>query len=205
LLAGPRYAERQTEQGARASQLARAGFEVQAAPTARFEGGDVVVLPHLPAALLGYGFRSEAGAARPLARFLDRHVIPLELTDPSLYHLDTPLAVLDDGSVLVCEEAFTRASLRMLRSLAFTAYFRVPRTEALGFALNFVELGAHVVSGSDGVTTGVQTSRALAARGLRLVATPLGQFHLAGGSAACLSAQIFGADSGHREQLPLAA
>lgn len=65
----------------------------------------------------------------------------------------------------------------------------VPRDEALKFALNFVEVGDTIVTGS----TGPVTRALLEERGYRVQPVPLGEFQLAGGSAACLVARVYGA------------
>ena len=190
LMARHRYAEREQEQTDRQRHFLDAGFQVVAAPLCELEGGDVVRSAGIPFALLGYGFRSSRAAARPLERFLCADVITLELRDPELYHLDTALAVLDDGAALVCEEAFTPESVRVLRALPFARLYRVPRHEAVEFALNIVEVEKSVLTGSDGIHGGVEVARILRSRGLLPVPVPLSEFHRAGGSAACLVARV---------------
>ena len=186
LLASPVYVVRQREQAARARGLEALGFSVQQS-TAALEGGDVVMLPGAKAAFLGHGFRSSRAAAEQLGDFLDGPVTPLELIDPHLYHLDVALSVLGDGTALVCEEAFTRESLQRLRAHPSIAeVVPVPRDEALRFGLNLVEAGGTVVMGSRAGTV----EQALAARGFSVVHTPLTEFQLAGGSAACLVARV---------------
>jgi len=187
LLASPVHGERQQEQRARALILEALGFEVFGPPTAHFEGGDLAMLPHARGALLGYGPRSSARAAMRLEVFLDAPVTPLELRDPRLYHLDTALHVLSDGTVLVCEEAFTPEALRTLaRTEGVQRVLRVPYEEALGFGLNLVEVGNTVLVGA----RAPWVMSLLRALGRRPVEVRLEQFHLAGGSAACLVSQV---------------
>jgi N-dimethylarginine dimethylaminohydrolase len=187
LLASPVFHQRQQEQQARARVLDQLGFTIFSPPPAHFEGGDLVVLPGTRGALLGYGQRSSRRAAVMLEIFLNAPVTPLELRDPHLYHLDTALHVLSDGTALVCPEAFTPAALRTLeRTEGIRQVLSVPREEALGFGLNLVEVGATVFVGAR--TPWVQTL--LRAQGRCPVELPLNQFHLAGGSAACLVSQL---------------
>lgn len=185
LLAAPRYAERQVEQPVRASDLARIGIHVDSNDIA-FEGGDVVVVPGR-CAFLGYGFRSARNAARELERRLELPVVPLELVDASLYHLDTAFAVLHDGTTLVCDEALTPAARRELRALRLGDVHTIERKAALRFALNFVEVGRAIVTG----TSCASTAATMTACGKRVVYTPLDEFHRAGGSAACLLAPVY--------------
>jgi N-dimethylarginine dimethylaminohydrolase len=187
LLASPVHPQRQQEQQARARVLDRLGFDIFSPPHVPFEGGDLAVLPGVRGALLGHGLRSSRRAAVMLEIFLDAPVTPLELKDPHLYHLDTALHVLSDGTALVCPEAFTPAALRTLeRTEGIRQVLYVPREEALGFGLNLVEVGTTVFVGAR--TPWVQTL--LRAQGLFPVELPLNQFHLAGGSAACLVSQL---------------
>lgn len=185
LLAMPRHAERQAEQPVRASDLARKGIHVECEQVS-FEGGDVIVVPGR-CAFLGYGFRSELHAAHELEAHLQLPVVPLELVDPALYHLDTALAVLDDGTLLVCDDAFTAASRRELRALQLGDIHRVDREAALRFALNIVDIGDAVITGTDCAST----RTTIEACGKRVVYTPLDEFHRAGGSAACLLAPVY--------------
>lgn len=185
ILAAPRHDVRRAEQDERARALDCRGIAVQA--TAAFEGGDICMLPGGRAALLGIGPRSRRAAIRPLQDFLAMPVVPLELVDPALYHLDTALTVLADGTALVCDDAFSFASLRALRSLPLRL-ISVSRAAAMQLALNVVEIGDTIVTGTlDGEVSG-----ALRRLGRRVVYTPLDEFQRAGGSAACLLAPIHG-------------
>jgi N-dimethylarginine dimethylaminohydrolase len=113
-------------------------------------------------------------------------VTPLELRDPTLYHLDMAMAVLA-GVTFVCEEALTPASMRdLVAAVGADHVVRVPRGEALAFALNYVRVGKHIVlsRGAPSFEHRLQTF------GYTTHAVPLSEFHLAGGSAACLVARV---------------
>lgn len=192
LLAHPRYGERRSEQVERAIALAHRGFEIHLAPEVPFEGGDVVALP-CGRALLGTGPRTDPSARRQLARFLGAEVFALPLRDPHLYHLDTALAVLRDGTALVCREAFDTDALTTVGRLVDRGILRralpIPYDEALGFAANFVEVGDVVVTGTTR-TRAPRTVQTMESLGKRVIASSLDQFHLAGGSAACLVSRV---------------
>ncbi len=194
LLASPVHPVRQREQAGRARSLEAMGFVVEHAG-ASLEGGDVVMLPGASGALLGHGFRSSRAAAGELGDFLGADVTPLELVDPHLYHLDVALSVLSDGTALVCEEAFTAESLRRLHAHpAIARVVSIPRDEALRFGLNLVEVDGVAVLGSRAPIV----EQTLASRGLQIVHTPLQEFQLAGGSAACLVARLHSQDAATR-------
>lgn len=187
--------ERQREEVARGRHYAAMGFSVMGAPPLPLEGGDAVRLPRGPV-LLGYGQRSHRGVAAVLESFLGREVLPLELVDPWLYHLDTALAALDDGTLLCCREAFTAQGLGdLMRHPAVKQLHFVPYVEARRFAMNLVQLGGTILTGT---RRSPVLNRLLEGRGYRVKAVDLSEFHLAGGSAACLVSEVH-----HDAELPL--
>ncbi len=193
LMTEPLHAVRRAEQGARRASLESRGFAVAPAPACTLEGGDVVVHADAaggPRGYVGHGFRSSPKAAAALERFFDMPFTPLELRDPTLYHLDMAVAVLGRAT-LVCAEALAPASLRQLeRIVGADPIVRVPPAEARLFALNFIAMDSHVV-----LARGVRAfERRLGALGYVTVGLPLSEFHLAGGSAACLVARVHGMD-----------
>jgi N-dimethylarginine dimethylaminohydrolase len=191
LLARPRHRERRMEQHKRHQCLLERGFIVHAPEDASFEGGDVVVLPGNRGVLLGTGFRSFPCAAQPLARFTGARVHVLTLRDPALYHLDTALSVLSDGTLVHCPEAFTGDSQHALAALfPERDTVSVPYAEALGFAVNVVEVGRHIILGGPSPTL----ERALRRRGWTVHVPDLREFRRAGGSAACLVARVHDVD-----------
>lgn len=187
LLGGPVHAVRDAEQAARAIALRSLGFEVVEAENA-LEGGDVVQMNDVT--LLGCGPRSSPRAVKCLERFLGHEVVALPLRNPHLYHLDTAMTVLCDGTALLCREAFENAALaeidRLLARGVLRAAYEIPYLEALSFAANVVEVSNAIITG----TRAQQTSAILRGIGCRVVEVPLDQFHLAGGSAACLLARV---------------
>jgi N-dimethylarginine dimethylaminohydrolase len=184
LVCRPRHAVRAREQVSRTAVLRAKGMEIAHARTF-LEGGDVVRVGG--SFLLGHGFRSERAAADELADFTGTEVLALELVDPRLYHLDTALCALGDGTILVSKEAFTRASLAALaRWDHVERIIEIPRGDALRFGLNLIEVGERVILASGAS----RVERALRERGRTPIAVPLDQFHRAGGSAACLVSEL---------------
>ena len=132
-------------------------------------------------------------------------MIALALHDPHLYHLDTALAVLRDGTALLCKEALTGEGLatidRMLARGALRRVFAIPREEAMAFATNIVEVGDAVVTGTIRERAPT-TAKILESIGRKVVEVPLDQFHLAGGSAACLVARVNALKPRMRSSIP---
>jgi N-dimethylarginine dimethylaminohydrolase len=186
LMASPRFGERSREQAARAQMLEALGFERLSAPRAHFEGGDVVMLPGSASALLGYGQRSSEDAIPSLEDFLGAPVRPLQLQDPYFFHLDLAVAVLEDGTALVCQEALACRGYGLEGMKGLTRIIPVPYAEAVTFALNLVQVGDAVILGCEAPWTQALLRRL----GYRPLVVNLDQFHLAGGSAACLVAEV---------------
>lgn len=188
VLANFAHPERKSERFARATTLAERGYQIigeTAGPT--WEGGDVVMLPRGDGMFLGHGQRTERSAAAWLERHTDIPVYPLELTTPELYHLDMALSILPDGTALVCPWALTPAALRTLSTTpSILQVIPVHRELAVEFGLNLVAVNDTVVIGaSESRITAI-----VASLGYRAIEVPLGEFHLAGGSAACLVATV---------------
>jgi N-dimethylarginine dimethylaminohydrolase len=188
LLAQLRHPERQRERLQRRRYYAQLGYETigeDLGPS--WEGGDVVMLPSGTGMLLGHGFRTQREASTWLERHAGIPVWPLELRDPRFYHLDTGLTVLPDGTALVCPTALSPASLRTLEDVpGIRRVILVKREDALAFGLNIVAVGDTLVLGAHAPSV----EALIRELGFRCLVVPLGQFHLAGGSAACLVAAI---------------
>lgn len=187
LMTRPYHSQRAVEQDRRSATLGAKGFHVHRVRGAHFEGGDVVMLPNNEGAILGVGPRSAVEAAKDLGEFLQQPVVTVELCDPFLYHLDTALTVLSDGTALACREAFTQRGWAQLKShWALTRVIAMPRHEALRLTLNMVEVGSRVIIGAASPIV----EACLSALGREPVVVDLSEFILAGGSAACLVSRI---------------
>jgi len=184
LLGRPRHAERRAEQRARFAALVDLGIDVVAVSRWPLEGGDVVA--HPGGFLVGTGFRTDTRARDDIERFFGIDVDAVALVDPRLYHLDMALAVTSDGTAFVCREAF--ASIAPIeRAPGIDRMVPVPLEEALAFGLNVVQVGRHVVMGGHSPTVVDELTR----RGHVVHRVDLREFHLAGGSAACLVSRVY--------------
>jgi N-dimethylarginine dimethylaminohydrolase len=187
VICNARHRERRLEKSAREKQLKLMGFEVVHVEGLHLEGGDVVVCPNQSKAFLGHGFRSSRAATQILEDVLGHEVVPLELRDPYLYHLDTAMTALEGGWVLACREAFTPPSWKRLEQCVSPGQLlEIPRFEALRFGANILEVGQKAILGS----FVPQTYSLLKKIGIQPLWVPLTQFHRAGGSAACLAARV---------------
>jgi N-dimethylarginine dimethylaminohydrolase len=113
--------------------------------------------------------------------------VPLQLTDPRFYHLDTAFCALPSGEVIYHAGAFTDEGRAAIAA-------RVPESkrvvlsdeEAAQFSANAVCVGRTILMSrcSDALR------KRLARRGYQVVATPLDSFLQSGGSAACLTLRL---------------
>lgn len=185
-----RHAERQGEEPLDAQWLAEHGFAVEKLPDDHyFEGaGDALFCGNNLFA--GYRKRSDARSHQEVARRLGCRVFPLELVDARYYHLDTCFCPLDAETAIWFPEAFDEYARRVIEE-------HVPRRivaasdEASSFACNAVVVGRTVVT-NDGCP---RLHEALGAAGFATIATPLGEFVKAGGSAKCLTLRLDGEEA----------
>lgn len=179
-----RHPEREAEATLHAAWLADRGVEV-VAPVHTNEGeGDFLVLGAM--ILAGTGFRTSLHAHVEAAGVLDRPVVSLELVDPRFYHLDTALAVLDDGNgeapadIAYLPSAFSPHSRRTLREL-FPDAIECSEADALVLGLNAVSDGHHVVLPAQAT----RLARQVADRGYVPVPVDVSELLKAGGSVKC--------------------
>lgn len=184
-----RFAERGAEGLAYGQWLRQAGIHVTE-PVQINEGeGDFLVLGSM--ILAGTGFRTALDAHIEAASVLDRAVVSLELVDPRFYHLDTAIAVLDDGNgsapadIAYFPGAFSRHSQRTLRDL-FPHAILCDEQSARVLGLNAVSDGLHVVLPS--AATGLVA--ALSDRQYVPVPVDLSEFLKSGGSVKCCTMEL---------------
>ena len=184
-----RFAERAAEGLAYTEWLRGEGVAVTE-PVHTNEGeGDFLSLASM--ILAGTGFRTSLEAHIEAAQVLDRPVVSLELVDPRFYHLDTAIAVLDDGhgeapaDIAYYPEAFSRHSQRTLRDL-FPQAIRCSEGDARLLGLNAVSDGHHVVM----PTAAAGLATALRDRGYTPVPVDLSEFVKSGGSVKCCTMEI---------------
>ncbi|WP_285761591.1 dimethylargininase [Nocardiopsis ansamitocini] len=100
--------------------------------------------------LAGTGFRTEPAAHREVQELFGRPVVSLQLVDPRFYHLDTAIAVLDDGrasdrpDIAYFPGAFTPEGRAALTGL-FPDALAVGEEDAAVLGLNAVGDGRNVV------------------------------------------------------------
>jgi len=132
----------------------------------------------------GYHFRSEFPAHEALSRLLGKRVLPLMLTDPRFYHLDTCFCPLWGGEAIFFPAAFDSYGRAVLEDyFPPEKRYAVPEEEALRFACNAVALPEHVILPSGCP----RTARRIRKWGYEVHQVRLSEFMKSGGSAKCLT------------------
>lgn len=138
----------------------------------------------------GYRIRSDVHGHQWLGQQLHVQVLPVELVNPSYYHLDTCFCPLAPGQAIWYPAAFDSYGQRVIES-------NVPRliavndAEAQRFGCNAVVVGKKVVlnTGCEQLMADLQTA------GYTPFATELGEFLKSGGSAKCLTLRLDGEEA----------
>lgn len=138
----------------------------------------------------GYRIRSDVFGHQWLGQQLGVQVLPVELVNPSFYHLDTCFCPLKPGEAIWYPAAFDSYGQKVIRANV-ASLIEVTDTEANRFGCNAVAVGATVVT-----NTGCdQLAASLRERGYTPVATPLDEFLKSGGSAKCLTLRLDGEEA----------
>ena len=184
-----RHPQREAEAQAFTDYLRAEGHDV-VDPVHVNEGeGDFLALSTM--ILAGTGFRTSIEAHVEAAEALDRPVVSLRLVDPRFYHLDTALAVLDDGGgdapadIAYYPGAFSPHSRRTLRDL-FPDAVQVSEMDALVLGLNAVSDGLNIVLPA----AAIELAETLKARGYVPVPVELGELLKSGGSVKCCTMEL---------------
>jgi len=154
-----------------------------------FEGaGDALFCG--PTLFAGYRIRSDVRGHQHLAELLGIQVLPLELVNPSYYHLDTCFCPLAPGEAIYHPEAFDSYGRKVLEA-HIPRLLRVNEKEAARFGCNAVVVGKTVVT-----NTGCEElAEGLRLWGYRPTAVELDEFLKAGGSAKCLTLRLDGEEA----------
>jgi N-dimethylarginine dimethylaminohydrolase len=159
------------------------GFQV-AEPVSVNEGeGDFLLVGDR--ILAGTGFRSDAASHDELRRLFGREVVTLHLVDPSFYHLDTAIAVLDDTNIAYLPKAFSPESRAIIDEL-YPEAIVVNDEDAAVLGLNSFSDGKNVVIASRAV--GFEQS--LRERGYTPIGVDLSELLLGGGGVKCCTLEL---------------
>jgi N-dimethylarginine dimethylaminohydrolase len=149
--------------------------------------GDCVWDPARQMFWTGYGPRSVRAAAGVVSETYGVDALPLELVNPSFYHMDTALAPLPRGEMMYVPSAFSEAGLREIHArVAPEQRIELSDKDAAVFCANAVKIGDDIVMSS----CSTPFRRRLEAAGYRVHPTALAAYHRSGGSAFCLTLRL---------------
>jgi len=183
------YPQRQPEGPAYMDWFGANGFDVRVPANINEGEGDFLLVGD--AILAGTGFRSASNSHEEIGAIFGREVITLTLVDPSFYHLDTAIAVLDPApgfenpNIAYLPGAFDEASLRILRT-RYPDAILVTEQDASVLGLNSFSDGYNVVIAS----RATDFERQLRERGYNPIGVDLSELLLGGGGVKCCTLEL---------------
>jgi N-dimethylarginine dimethylaminohydrolase len=181
------YPERQPEGPAYMDWFRTAGFDVRVPEEINEGEGDFLLVGET--ILAGTGFRSDSLSHEELAGIFGRDVATLRLVDPSFYHLDTAIAVLDptpgQEHIAYLPSAFDAASIAILQE-RFPDSIIVNETDAAVLGLNSYSDGYNVVIAS----RATDFERQLREHGYNPIGVDLSELLLGGGGVKCCTLEL---------------
>ena len=181
------HPERAAEGPAYMDWFRAAGFDVRVPDEINEGEGDFLLVGET--ILAGTGFRSDSLSHQELGRIYGREVITLRLVDPSFYHLDTAIAVLDptpgQEHIAYLPSAFDEASVALLQQRYPDAII-VNETDAAVLGLNSFSDGFHVVIAS----RAADFERQLREHGYEPIGVDLSELLRGGGGVKCCTLEL---------------
>ncbi len=177
------YPERQPEGPAYMDWFTEQGFDVRVPVEVNEGEGDFLLVDGV--ILAGTGFRTASKSHEEVAAIFGREVVSLTLINPSFYHLDTALAVLDPHNVAYLPSAFDELSLEILRA-RFPEALIVTEEDAAVLGLNSFSDGYNVVIAA----RAKDFERQLRERGYNPIGVDLSELLRGGGGVKCCTLEL---------------
>ncbi len=177
------YPERQPEGPAYMEWFRAQGLDVREPESTNEGEGDFLLVGDT--ILAASGFRSDTSSHQEIANIFGREVVSLQLVNPSYYHLDTALAVIDETTIAYLPSAFDEASLAILRERYPDAIIATEEDAAF-LGLNSFSDGHNVVIAERATTF----ARDLADRGYNPIGVDLSELLLGGGGVKCCTLEL---------------
>ena len=177
------YPERQPEGPAYMDWFRSQGLDVREPKSTNEGEGDFLLVGDT--ILAASGFRSDTSSHQEIADIYGREVVSLQLVNPSYYHLDTALAVIDPATIAYLPSAFDEASLSILRERYPDAIIATEEDAAF-LGLNSFSDGHNVVIAERATTF----AKDLAERGYNPIGVDLSELLLGGGGVKCCTLEL---------------
>ena len=182
-----KFGERKPEAKVAAEYFENKGYAIfQLPPTVSFEGeGDLLRMDHT--FFMGWGQRSSYQAEEYLTTALQKEIVPLQLTNPNFFHLDTCFAPLRSDVAIYCPDAFTDEGKQTL-SEYFEDLIPVDRADADAFACNLVIIEKNILV-NERISEKLRTR--IESYGFTVHGLKMHEYLKGGGSVKCVSLQVF--------------
>nr|WP_308469013.1 dimethylargininase [Glaciibacter superstes] len=183
------YPERQPEGPAFMDWFRAQGFDVTEPQHVNEGEGDFLLVGNT--VLAGTGFRTSTESHDEVERVFDREVVTLSLVNPSFYHLDTAVSVLDpvtgaeNANIAYLPSAFDAASLAILEA-RYPDAILVSEEDSTVLGLNSISDGYNVVISSR--ANGFEAQ--LRERGYNPIGVNLSELLLGGGGVKCCTLEL---------------
>lgn len=183
------YPQRQPEGPAFMDWFRENDFEVREPQEINEGEGDFLLVGDV--ILAGTGFRSASNSHAEVASIYGREVVSLTLTNPSFYHLDTAIAVLDpltgdaNANIAYLPSAFDAPSLAILQE-RYPDAILVSEEDASILGLNSISDGYNVVIAK----RAVGFEKQLRERGYNPIGVDLSELLLGGGGVKCCTLEL---------------
>lgn len=184
------YPERQPEGPAYMNWFRDNGYDVRVPEFTNEGEGDFLLVGDV--ILAGTGFRTNLDSHREVADIYGREVISLELVNPSFYHVDTAIAVLDPApipgeiqNIAYLPSAFNEKGLAVLQE-RYPDAILVSEEDASVLGLNSYSDGYNVVIASR--AKGFE--KQLRDRGYNPIGVDLSELLLGGGGVKCCTLEL---------------
>ena len=177
------YPERQPEGPAYMEWFRSKGLDVREPQETNEGEGDFLLVGDT--ILAASGFRSDTSSHQEIADIYGREVVSLQLVNPSYYHLDTALAVLDSTTIAYLPSAFDEESLTVLHQRYPDAIIATEEDAAI-LGLNSFSDGHNVVIAERATTF----AKDLRDRGFNPIGVELSELLLGGGGVKCCTLEL---------------
>ena len=177
------HAERGPEGPAYMEWFHSNGFDVREPADVNEGEGDFLLVGD--SILAASGFRSDTRSHREIETIFGREVVSLQLVNPSFYHLDTALAVIDHETIAYLPSAFDETSLAILRR-RFPDAIIATEEDAAVLGLNSFSDGHNVVIAERATTF----AKDLSERGYNPIGVDLSELLLGGGGVKCCTLEL---------------
>lgn len=136
----------------------------------------------------GYGYRTKEDTYNVISKYSNFKIIKLKLVNPVLYHLDTCFSILNSQTAVICESAFDKTGLEIIKNSFKKIIYADEEENFKYFVCN-----CHC---PDGINVIVQKGSSkfkyeIKKSGFNVIEVETGEFIKSGGSVFCMKLMIY--------------